>query len=73
MKLPALSREEVLDAISYGVKEAFLEAMDSKHTIILEPILKQIYDAVYMAFPSMDDADLKDVIYRAIKENTIGC
>ena len=73
MKLPALSREEVLDAISYGVKEAFLEAMDAKDIIILEPILKQICDGVYMSFPYIDEESLKDVIYRAIKDSKIGC
>jgi hypothetical protein len=67
-----LTREEHLNAIKEGVKEAFLTAMESGDgytgPVILEPVLKAIKDGTYEAlFESAPDCSyLKDDLIKAI-------
>lgn len=62
------SREEILNSIQNGVKEAFLEMMEAKDMIRTEQVMQAIQEGVSCAFPYLDSSKIYDIIYDATNQ-----
>ncbi len=68
-----ITREDVLDAIERGVKDAFLIAMEAGDGLIAEtirePILEAITQGVYRSMDMPCKEDLKDIYFDAFRQS----
>lgn len=66
------SKEEILDAIKEGIKEAFLEMTESTDVIRTEQVMHAITSGVLHSFPSLRDIldAIENATYKAMENRS---